>query len=331
MPRLLPRVGGILLLFLGLPEAEAQADLHCDSPVFNAGEARSGVPLRHRFVFVNVGPGVVQVSDVRTSCGCLTPRLGQRRYGPGEEGSLLLEVNTLTQPEGPHSWSAQVRYESGGHSRELSFLLYARVRTEVSVQPAALVLYTDTGIGHELTLSERRPRPLTVTAVETGRPEIRGLVEEPRPDGAGRWVRAVRLEVLPGCPEGRHEGMLSLYTSDPDYPELRVPLTVVKRPRNQVSATPGTVVLSGTAGQPLPARIVLLGSADDQDVEVDRVETDDPVVLCQWAKGPGRRTTLKVRVDHTRLSGPVFQGAVRVHLRRPAIQTLTVPIRCDLR
>ena len=41
-----------------------------------------------------------------------------------------------------------------------------------SVQPAALTLYTDTGIGHELTLTERRTRPLVVSAVETGLPEV---------------------------------------------------------------------------------------------------------------------------------------------------------------
>jgi hypothetical protein len=108
-------------------------------------------------------------------------------------------------------------------------------------------------------------------------------------------------------------------------------LTVVKHPRSQVSATPATVVLSGTAGQPLPSRIVLLGSADDQVVEVDRVEADDPAVRCQWAKGPGRRTTLKVQVDHTRISGQAFRSVVHVHLRQPGTQTLTIPVQCDLR
>src|SRR4051812_32791912 len=172
-------IGGILLLLLVQPGLTARADLRCAQAMVDAGEVRSGVPLKHRFHFVNVGPGAVQVTDVRPSCGCLTPRLEQRRYGPGEEGSLLLEVNTLTQPAGPHTWSAQIRYESGGHPQELSLLLGARVRTEVSVQPAALTLYTDTGIGHELTLTERRTHPLIVRAVETGLPEVRGQLREP--------------------------------------------------------------------------------------------------------------------------------------------------------
>jgi hypothetical protein len=137
--------------------------------------------------------------------------------------------------------------------------------------------------------------------------------------------------VLPDCPAGRHEALLHLLTNDPAYPELQVPLTVIKRPRLQVRATPESVALTAVGAAPLPARVVLIGSADDRPVAVERVEADDPAVQCRWAPGPGPRATLKVQVDRARLAGPVLQTAVHVHLSQPTPQTLTVPVTCTLK
>jgi hypothetical protein len=323
---------GTLLVVLTVPARSARADgLECAEPVFRAGDVRSGVPLAHRFAFVNRGPDAVEITDVRPSCGCLTPRLGQRRYGPGEGGTLLLEVNTLTQPPGPHTWRAVVHYRSGGQDHELELLLCAKVITEVQVQPASLSMSTDTALGHEVTVTDLRDQPLAVRGAQTSSPHVRAHLGQPHRDGAGHWASTIRLEVLPDCPEGRHDEVLLIVTSDPAYPELKVPLTVVKRSPQRVSATPATVEISGTPGQPLPSRIVLLGCAGDEEVAVERVEADDPAVRCQWAKGPGPRATLKIQVDHTRLSGGTLHGAVRVHIVKPAPQTVTVPVACALR
>jgi hypothetical protein len=143
------------------------------------------------------------------------------------------------------------------------------------------------------------------------------------------WTLA--LEVLPDCPEGRHEEMLLLATTDPLYPELRVPFTVVKKARQRVTAVPGSVLLRGSASGPLPARLVLLGSSDGEEVAVAKVEADNPAIHCCWAAGPGTQATLKVQVDRAQVRGDELEGNVRVQISRPAPQTLTIPLRCLLR
>jgi hypothetical protein len=317
---LLPLLCGSLL------PSPGRADLECSQPMVQAGEVRSGRPLAHRFVFVNRGTEAVEITQVKPSCGCLTPRLDKRHLEPGETGTLLLEINTLTQPEGPHSWSVQLHYKGGGQDRDFSLVLCARLLTEVTVQPASLTLFTDSALSHPLTLIDRRPQPLAITTVQTNHPAVRAVVQPPVRDLAGHFVSTIDLHVSPDCPEGRHERMLSLFTSDPLYPELRVPFTVVKRSRQQVSAAPAEVTLTGRPGQPLPSRIVLLSSPDGQEVRVERVEADDPAIHCQWAKGPGPRTTLKVQIDSTRLGSTGLRSAVHVHLQQPAPQTLTLPV-----
>jgi hypothetical protein len=65
-------------------------------------------------------------------------------------------------------------------------------------------------------------------------------------------------------------------------------------------------------------------------VVVERVAADDPAIQCTWAKGPGLRVTLRIRIDQTRLSSAVLRSNVQVHLSGPAPQDVTVPVTCTL-
>src|SRR5262249_41886154 len=148
----------------------------------------------------------------------------------------------------------------GEHEHELPLYLCARVVTEISIEPPSLAIYTDTSISHEITVIDRRIEPLIVRAVPVSSSYVRTHLGDLRRDDAGYWVRSIQVEVLPDCPEGTNEESLHICTSDPQYPELKVPFTIVKRARQPVSAAPSSVVLSEPAGQPLPARVVLLSA-----------------------------------------------------------------------
>jgi Protein of unknown function (DUF1573) len=306
--------------------ATARAELHCDQPAVQTGEVHSGASLTHRFALVNNGTETVEILDIKPSCGCLTPRVTQRVFAPGERGVLLLEINTLTQDAGLQSWRATVRYREGHEDHELALQVAATIVTQVSVTPPALVLYTTSAIEHELTLTDRRPTPMTVTAVQPTSPHLRSRLGDWQRNDEGHSVRTIALEVLPEFPEGRHEETIQIFTSDPEYRELRIPVTIVKRARQTVSASPDAVSLSTAASEPMPSRTVLLRSAEDQAVIVERVESDSAAVRCETAAGPGLRATLKIQIDRAKVTGETLQAKVRVVLRQPAGQTVTVPV-----
>jgi hypothetical protein len=317
-------------LMLCLDTAPVRAELECVQPVVDKGEVKSGLSLSHRFTLCNRGMEAVEITDVRPSCGCLAPKLEKRHLHAGESGELLLEVNTLTQPAGLHSWRITLRYKSDAGEQELSLFIRARVVTEIAVEPPSLAIYTDTSIAHEITVIDRRTEPLIVRAVPTSSPYVRTHLGDLRRDDGGHWRRTIRVEVSADCPEGTHTETLRICTSDPLYSELKVPFTIVKRPRRLVSAAPAAVVLSEGANQPLPARIVLLSAAEDAPVRIDRVESDHPAIDCRWATGPGNRATLKIRVDRQQIPGDRLRAAVRVHLSRPTAETITIPVSCLL-
>jgi hypothetical protein len=307
-----------------------RADLRSDAPQVSLGEVKAGRPLSYRFTFVNRGSDVVQITAVQPSCGCLQPQLGERRLQPGGTGVLVLGVNTLTAPAGPNAWRVQILYSAGGRADELTLTLRATVVSEITVQPAALVLQTENSLSHEVTLTDARQTPISVTELRTTAPLLRASLRESHLDETSRKVLTVKLDVEPGFPEGRHDETLQIFTSDPEYPELRVPVTVVKQTRSAVHATPPEVTIQATAG-PLPSRVVLLRGSDDLDVEVDRVEADDPAVFCTRAKGPGNMATLRVKIDGSRVGADGLHTAIHVYLARPKGEQVTIPVHCSAR
>lgn len=324
-----------LLLALWLPIVLAQtprvrAELECAQPLIEKGEVRSGRALSHSFRITNRGPNAVEVREVRPSCGCLEPKLEKRHLEPGESATLLLEVNTLTQPAGAHTWRVTLRYQTAGAEYDLPLYVSARIVTEISVEPPSLAIYTNRAIRHEVRVIDRRSEPLIVRAAPASSPHVRTHLGELHRNDAGHWVRSIEVEILADCPEGTHTEFLRICTSDPLYSELKVPFTIVKRARPPVQAAPAEVALTAPADQPLPARIVLLSAADDGTVAIERVEADHEAIACRWAQGPGHRATLKIRVDRTRIASDHLHSSVRVHLRGPAAQTITIPVHCDL-
>jgi hypothetical protein len=297
-----------------------QADL-----LFPVKTVDRGLPLAQPFHFVNQGPADVEINGLRASCGCLKPKLDKRSWKPGEKGSLLLEIHTLGQSAGAHSWQLHVTYRSAAMDRSATLELRGQVVTEITVQPAALTLFTTQRGRHEIVLTDRRQHPLTLTGVHTTCPHLHA---QTRPSTDPR-VTIVGLDLDGDFPNGRHEEAVILLTDDTMYRELKVPVTVVKRPRQQVMASPPAVKLEAPRGQPLPSRIVLLRPAGEETVQVESISGDDPAISCTWAPGPGNFTTLKIVADHRRIPSSRLNTAIHVHLAKPLQETLTIPVSCN--
>jgi hypothetical protein len=301
--------------------AVGRAALEIDPASFYAGDVHTGAALSHRFTLTNRGPDAVEIVEVRPSCGCTTATPNRRRFGPNESGTLLLEVNTLTQPDGPGSWRVTLLCKSGEITEEKSLTLTARVQADITLEPTALVIVTEGAVDREITLSDRRPHPLTVVKAETTSPQVRARVDAPGRGADGRWRCVIHLEAPADLPDGRHDEALHLYTSDPEYPELKMPFTVVKRSRQRVSATPAVVDLRGDA----PSRLVLLRGGEDDMVEIEGVETD-AAVRCEWSPGSRPTAAVRVRVDPAKLTAGSLKAMVHIHLSKPAVQTVDVPV-----
>ena len=238
----------------------AQADVHFAESTIDTGEVHSGDLLARNFTFVNEGPEAVEITGLHASCGCLKPRLDPLTYEPGAKGVLTLEINTLSQSAGDHAWTVNVAYRAGGELREQTLRLTGRVVREVQVLPAALTVLTDHPVEHTVVVTDLRAKPLKITQARATSPHLRSVIGEPYRDDDGHWACKVKLEVAADCPEGRNEERLDLLTSDPDYPDLRIPVTVIKRAKQRLTATPNPVILEAPRGQASATRLILVRS-----------------------------------------------------------------------
>jgi hypothetical protein len=320
-------LAGCVLLLL-LPAGRVWAELSCIEATHDAGQVASGNVIRHPFRLTNQGTSVIEITEVKPGCGCLRPHLDHPTLQPGEGCTLTLEINTLTQAGGANLWRAVVHYRDNGQARELPVQVCANLLPGVAVQPSTLLIHTQTAARGEFTLSEQLGRPLTIRAAVTGSPHIRVGCWEPVRDGAG-WKRTIVLEVLPGLPEGRLEDVVKVFTDNTTYPELSVPFTVIKHSADRVQVSPQSLNLAVLGDSALPSRIVSLCAGDDRPVVVERVETSSSFIRCTHAQGPGPRTTLRLQFDRDSMPAEkTFEAAVRVHVREPSPQVLTIPVHC---
>jgi hypothetical protein len=302
----------ICLLLSGPTLASAQ--LRFSQPTADLGELRGGLVYQHRFDFANDSASPIEITDVRLGCGCLSPVLDKRKLQPGEKGSLLMHVRTLGQPEGARTWQAHVQYRAGNKEHETTLIVAAKIRNEITVEPSIVGMTIETTLKQDVTILDRRPIPLKVTNVLASSPAIKVNVQ-PLAGGA-----RVTLEVSGAAlTRARQEETLNIYTDDPHYRHLQVPITLTKAERANVTASPARVEISGAGSQ-----LIRLRAAGDQAVRVDKIESANPSLKCTWAAGPGNDATLKIASP----SGVDSQTNVRVHVGSNIV-TIPVTLRKD--
>jgi hypothetical protein len=299
----------------------ARADVVCDRPEHDAGRLKSGAAVVHQFTLVNRGNETVEIGEPRGSCGCLRPTVSVKTLAPGQSAVVRVEIHTVTQSPGVNVWRMLVPYSQPSEQGEVLLVVRAELTPEITISPASLILLTEASLSHSLKLTERRATPVALRGVATTSPHVQARASEPKQEG-GAWVRTLTLDVSAGCPEGRQEHALLVYTGDPAYPELKVPFTVVKRAPEAVRADPAEVEWRGTGA--LPSRIVLLSSDSERPVEVESVEASHPCLKCRFATGPGLRSTLRIVCEAPPAGG--LQGEVRVRLKGPKAGTMSIPV-----
>lgn len=322
----------LLLAAVGLGEPPAPPPLHCPAPVAAKGEVKGGPPLSHTFDLTHRGPaGTLTVTKVEAGCGCLRRSLSATTLGPGETTKLTVEVNTLTQPDGPNRWQLVVGYRldvpgdpAAGRSGELPLTLTATLSREVAVTPPQVAFSAAGEATQTLTVTDRRAAPLKVVRAAGSSPHLTASVR-PRADAApGRpAAQEVVLTLSADAPAGQRDETVVLVTDDPLYPELRVPVRVLKRSPDAVTAVPDEVAVRFAAGQDEVSVLVQLRAADGRPVGVAGAESDHPGVAVKWVAGARPVAAVRVTVKAQARAGGC---TVRVKLAEPAGREVVVPV-----
>ncbi|MBY0456948.1 MAG: DUF1573 domain-containing protein, partial [Gemmataceae bacterium] len=262
-----------LILFAALAAGQpAPATFHSPAPTAAKGDVKAGPPLVHAFDLFNGTGGTVTILKVEAGCGCLRQGLSATVLAPGEKTKLALEVNTLTQPDGPNRWQAVVAYKlevpnAEAKTGELLLQITATLTREIAVNPPQLAFSTTGEASHTLTVTDKRAKPLTVLKASSS---VAHLTAEIAPAANAEGVRTQRVTVKlsAAAPAGHKDEVITLLTDDLECPELRIPVRVLKRTAAAVSVTPEAVSARFASGQTEVSTLVQLRSADGKPISI---------------------------------------------------------------
>ena len=237
------------------PQASAAAPLRqplaFSQYLVNLGpvEAKRSHPAWFRFR--NLSDELMELRDLKTSCGCLAVGFTRDRVEPGKTGELTLQIESAHQPAGPRTYTADVVYGPPGdpdveYTTRLTFRIVLPERT-VRVNPRVLIFHQPNAnqTAHTIDVNDLRDEPLSVLDVDSDS-ELLGLEVVPirfRSSEEKQAGLTGRVRVIVGAvPPGRHETIVRIHTDDPEFKTLKVPVRIHGPAERSVSHQP----LNGT-------------------------------------------------------------------------------------
>ena len=224
-------------LAISIPERPALAfrqyavDL---GPIKPISEARA------TFVFANRGKSAVENIKIVPSCSCLATQLDRQQFEPGEEGRIVLRVQPAKEAPGKKELFADITYtDPEPRQVRLTFKLEIPDR-QMTVTPRALTIVHPAGSDPTVatfTVADGRKKPFEILGVESTSELAVPVIGERQVSPAGEWSQTVQVTVPGTLPEGKNQVLIRIRTSDPDYPELRVPMML----QGQSAASTGEV------------------------------------------------------------------------------------------
>jgi hypothetical protein len=309
----------IAILVVATLTSSTVAQVAINPASLNLGEVRAGPAVECSFELKNLGKQTVEIIDLERGCGCIEPRFSTRSLKPGEHATLAVKLRTLGQLEGPRSWPLTLVTRDAGAAKKQGLEIKGIMRNDIVIEPPQVALHVAKSLEQEITLIDRRDRPLTVTSWDAKMPGVRVEKIGSQP-GITRLKLTVEGQQLPA---GRHDHVLHLYTNDIRYDHLEVPITLVRIEPARVTWSPTTPEVILAPGQEKGSALVRMQRGDGAPLAVERAEAIDAGVSCVTSSRDDGSAFLKIVVDRSRFATRGLESSVRV---TGAGETFSIPL-----
>ena len=312
-----------ILLATFLVSSPPVVTLVADREAVDAGVVRSGPLLRQIYRVTNFSASLpVHIVGLDGTCGCIRKSFAKSDLKPGETTDVVVEVNTLTQPEGPNTWKTNVRYRVGSATAEerITLELVAKIVKEIDVKPPMLAISTEGAAKSTIVLTDRRATPLTVKAITSTSTHLTASIREAK-DG----TISIEVSIAEGVATGSHDETILITTSDPLYPELRVPVRITKRSKDAVRALPESLDLRIATESATASGVVQFRRPNAANIQIATATCAGKGVTLKWSAGSGTVATIRATIDPS-TAGASGQTTIRVTFTEPASEEIIVPL-----
>ena len=312
-----------ILLTTFLVSSPPVAILVADRETVDAGVVRSGPLLRQVYRVTNPSATLpLQIVGLDGTCGCIRKSFAKSDLKPGETTDVTVEINTLTQPEGPNTWKTNVRYRVGSATMEerITLELVAKIVKELEVKPPMLAISSEGAAKSTIVLMDRRATPLTVKAITSTSTYLTANVRE-----AKEGTISIEVSIAEGVATGSHDETILITTSDPLYPELRVPVRIIKRSKDAVLALPESLDLHIATESVTASGVVQFRRPNAANIQIATATCTGKGVSLKWSAGSGAVATIRATID-LRTAGASGQTTIRVTFNESTSEEVIVPL-----
>lgn len=211
----------LFLLFASLSSVWAAPQIVAEDLKYDFGEILQGEQVEYVFRFRNGGDEVLQISNVRSSCGCTAALLSATRIAPGDMGELRTTFDSTRFKGGIHK---TITIDTNDPQRQqVSFAVTGNVKAELLLQPERInfgKVKGDAPLTSTVILTNRGNTTINLTAPSVTNPALRGeLSDLLLPPG-----KQVELKITAKFPahKKRIGGYVIIATDYPKIPQLRV-------------------------------------------------------------------------------------------------------------
>lgn len=314
---------------------------------YDFGKVSSTDPLRHDFIFTNVGQATLEIIEVRPSCGCTTAGTWDRTVEPGKTGKIPLQFSvagfsgTISKP---------ITVTCNDPSQPTVLLqLKATVWKPIEVTPSFLYFFvTEQSVTNEtrsIRIISNLEEDLNITEVGCTNPVFRTELKTHKP---GKDYEVV-VGLVPPLNQTTIQSPIVIKTSSTNMPVISVNAIVSVQP--VVAVTPPTLYVPAgpLASNNLFAVTIRNNGSTNITVTEPAIDVEGATVSMQeiepgrtfslrvsfppgFKLEPGRSATLTAKTSHPQhpvLKVPVFQfpqpASLPVPLPRPTVVATASP------
>lgn len=292
--------------------------LKIDSAFPHVGTIKIGKSITRTFLLKNAEPNQsIVISHIQPGCGCVNQSLKENTtIAPGESIEWIVGIETMAQPAGERTWTIRyrVRFVHDNVGIESAIGLHARLHEEIRLSPP-MVAFSTTGEARQLiTLSDQRlDSAIRITAVESPHSS---LVAVRKSDSS------IEVSLPSTAPaDGRtHKVVVVVRTSDPEYAELRVPVSFVKHTHDSIAIMPATFDIPMAKSS---SAVIQLRERSGGLIAVRSAEAAVSGISLAFSQGKNPVTAIKATIDPT-VAGPSGSAIVTVTLADGAVRFIPI-------
>jgi len=196
------------------------AKIQFDQPVYDFGKVKAGEPVKHTFIFTNIGTATLFLTNVQPSCGCTTAGEWSRQVEPGKTGTIPIQFNSANYGG---TVLKTVTVTSNDKSQpSVGLQVKGTVWKPIDVNPSFAVMTipadTQTNVTSKVHIVNNLDEPITLSAPESNN---KGFSAELRTNTVGKDFELI-ITALPPFEQPNVQGQITVKTSSTNAPTFSV-------------------------------------------------------------------------------------------------------------